>query len=100
MRLLDFWKSGVYNLDKEKQMRPPFVPTHRLKEEMYSMPKGTLLRQNNPYADDRSSVRYCYTQDEWDRGSRDPWLLVSDELEELSEWQAIRQEMIERMNKR
>lgn len=75
--------------------RGPFVPTHRLRDAVHSLPAGTLLRQINPFADGRRDHRWFLDEGDWNRGSRDPWILVEDEVEPLEAWPAIRQQMID-----
>ncbi len=74
-------------------MRKPFVATHTLAQDIpeLKLVKGTPLRQTNPFGD---KERFCYTQEEWERGCRQPWILSPQDLVPVPEWEQIRSKMI------
>lgn len=76
-----------------------FVPTHKLVVDIpaWKLPKGTLLRQINPFGE---WERMCFTKDDYDRNCKIPWIFTSDEIESLPEWETIRKEMIRTINER
>jgi hypothetical protein len=77
--------------------RGEFVPTHRLVVEFHGLLVGELVRQTNPFADGKWDVRFMYTKEEWDGDIKEPWLMVSCEVEPLPDWPAIRQSMIDKI---
>ncbi len=74
--------------------RPPFKATHILKESIpqLRLRKGMPLRQINPMGD---KERLCYTQEEWERNCRQPWILHPAQLEPLPDWEIQQRQMID-----
>ena len=82
--------------------RGPFEPTHRLIRDVDGISQlrmGLLLRQGNPYAGSKDLLR-MYDEDDWNRGSRKPWLLYGDDLEPLPQCEEILQRMRDEIAKK
>ena len=78
-------------------MAKTFVPTHRLVVDIpeLKLSKGTLMRQVNPFAGPPDDDLLCFTEDDYKRNCKEPWVMLPQHLEPLESWPAIRQEMMD-----